>query len=634
MNTICFLIATEELKQEIESTLGKLPPLNKTEQISVHVEILDFPHVVDQAYHLIEEGAQVIITNTGVYNLLLKVIKEVPILCLHYSTNDFIYTLRKATSFKKIHVFLNQAMLLNISKSPIELQEKITLHHYDYDLPVDVIAGGVNSIPYSDDTAVISCMLLPQFVNTDLPMFPIIPSDSAIISAYQYARDTIIASRREKRYISLFSSILTNVDDGIIIYDKDGNVTHYNKIAYHFLNFTYNPGSIQSIFPDLEEAKLKPPFFKEKILHCPPFTLLANTKPFTLNNKTFYMLNIRDVTELQRLENDVRLKLSKTGLRAEHTFDDILTLDPTMRQCIDMAKKMARYDSSPPPILIQGESGTGKELFAQSIHNASPRRSGPFVAVNCAALPPDLLESELFGYVGGAFTDARKQGKAGLFELAHNGTIFLDEINSMPTDLQAKLLRVLETKQVMRIGSDYVLPLDIRIISSSNGKITDMVKKGEFRRDLYFRLNPFTIILPSLNERPSDIFYLFSIFLTKITRHPVSIPTALRPILERHHWWGNIRELYSAALRYHLYSDLHDPTYSYLFDEDTAKREEQPVSIDGLKLNLTDMQDVLEESLISYFLQQGCTKTQAAGILGMSRQGLFKKLKKLDEKNK
>ena len=197
-------------------------------------------------------------------------------------------------------------------------------------------------------------------------------------------------------------------------------------------------------------------------------------------------MTLRDVTELQRLEKNIRYKLTKTGMTARHHFDDIKTVDDNMKKVIQRAAIMAEYNA---PILIQGESGTGKELFAQSIHNASDRRNGPFMAINCAALTTDLLESELFGYVSGSFTGARKEGKAGLFEMAHKGTIFLDEINSMAPSIQSKLLRVLETKQVMRLGSDYVIPLDIRIISAGNADLIASVEAGEFRRDLYFRIN-------------------------------------------------------------------------------------------------------------------------------------------------
>uniref|UniRef100_UPI00124347C7 sigma-54 interaction domain-containing protein n=1 Tax=Megasphaera sp. DJF_B143 TaxID=537288 RepID=UPI00124347C7 len=327
----------------------------------------------------------------------------------------------------------------------------------------------------------------------------------------------------------------------------------------------------------------------------------------------------------QRLEKNIRYKLSRTGLTARHHFSDIKTMDPALQTLIRRAATMASYNA---PILIQGESGTGKELFAQSIHNASPRRNGPFVAINCAALPPDILESELFGYVGGTFTGARKEGKAGLFEIAHNGTIFLDEINSMPQDIQSKLLRVLETKQVMRLGSDYVIPLDIRIISASNADIIQSVRKGTFRRDLFFRINTLRLTLPSLNDRPSDIPYLFSYFLNTISGTSVPVPQALKKILTHHHWWGNIRELYSVALRYHIYGDTGDSSYQYLFD--TTEEEQTPQLLDtgSLSLNMKNLETTIEQILIQELSDKGYTQTDIARLLNVSRQTVFNKMKK------
>ena len=196
----------------------------------------------------------------------------------------------------------------------------------------------------------------------------------------------------------------------------------------------------------------------------------------------------------------------------------------------------------------------------------------------------------------------------------------------MSANIQSKLLRVLETRQVMRIGSDYVIPLDIRIISASNADIIPQIESGRFRRDLYFRLNTLTLDLPSLNERPSDIFYLFSIFLERLTGHAVEIPDALRPVLEKHRWWGNIRELYSVALRYHLYGEQGDPSYGYLFDQ--AGHGWTRRDADTLHIDLKGLQDTLQQSLIHGLIEQGCSHTQAARILGISRQALYNKLKK------
>ena len=177
-----------------------------------------------------------------------------------------------------------------------------------------------------------------------------------------------------------------------------------------------------------------------------------------------------------------------------------------------MAKRDFGVDST---VLITGESGTGKELFAQSIHNYSPRTNGPFVAVNCAAIPPSLLESELFGYKEGAFTGARKGGKTGLFELAHNGTIFLDEIGEIDLSIQSRLLRVLEERRIMRLGDEKIIPVNVRIIAATNKNLYEMVKSGQFREDFYYRLNVLAIELPPLRDRNSDLDMVIRHFLHK-----------------------------------------------------------------------------------------------------------------------
>jgi transcriptional regulator with PAS, ATPase and Fis domain len=215
-----------------------------------------------------------------------------------------------------------------------------------------------------------------------------------------------------------------------------------------------------------------------------------------------------------------------------------------MRDCIKKAKIYSKYSS---PILILGKSGTGKELFAQSIHNSSDRSSAPFVAINCAAIPKDLVESELFGYAEGAFTSAVKGGKAGVFELAHRGTIFLDEIGEMPIGVQTRLLRVIQEKQVMRIGDDKLIPIDVRIIAATNKDLNKMVNEGKFREDLYYRINILTLLVPSLNDRNEDIIQLSRFFIDKYAmrynKKIQRISMEAKDYLENHYYKGNIREL-------------------------------------------------------------------------------------------
>ena len=255
------------------------------------------------------------------------------------------------------------------------------------------------------------------------------------------------------------------------------------------------------------------------------------------------MAIVREFQEVEKKQHKIRKKLIGKGHRAKYTFDDIVGDSLEIRKTKDIARRMAGSDSS---VIIHGETGTGKELFAQAIHNESSRREYQFVAVNCGALPENILESELFGYEEGAFTGARKGGKAGLFELAHKGTIFLDEIGEMPKSLQVKLLRVLQEKEIMRLGSDSVISVDIRVIAASNKRLEDLVKSGEFREDLYYRLKILPLYLPSLRERRDDILELFDHF-KDVYDGRFRMTREVEASLVRYKWSGNIRELRNVA---------------------------------------------------------------------------------------
>lgn len=237
-------------------------------------------------------------------------------------------------------------------------------------------------------------------------------------------------------------------------------------------------------------------------------------------------------------------KLEKKYLRghiAKHYFDDIIHESEVVKRTIDIAKSYSDVDSN---ILIIGETGTGKEMYSQSIHNHSSRKNKPFVAINCAALPESLLESELFGYAEGAFTGAMKGGKQGIFELAHQGTLFLDEIGEISPSLQSRLLRVLQEREVMRIGDDKVIPVDVRIIAATNKNLLEMVKNNEFREDLYYRLSVLDLHLPSLREYKDDIPLLVHHFVRSFTKNePVQITDEAMERLKQEQWEGNIRQL-------------------------------------------------------------------------------------------
>ena len=250
-------------------------------------------------------------------------------------------------------------------------------------------------------------------------------------------------------------------------------------------------------------------------------------------------LLLQRFTEEEERQQKLRLQLYHRGYQSKYVFSDIIAQDETMLRTKQIAAKMAWTDSA---ILLTGESGTGKELFAHSIHHASLRRDMPFVAINCAALSDSLLESELFGYDEGAFTGARKGGKLGLFEYAHRGTLFLDEIEGMSQPLQIKLLRVLQEKELMRVGGSCMIPIDVRIIAASNENLLERVRQGSFRRDLYYRLNTLPLEIPPLRERGEDVLLIARHLMRRSGARYAFAPSAEEALL-RCPWEGNVREL-------------------------------------------------------------------------------------------
>jgi PAS domain S-box-containing protein len=261
---------------------------------------------------------------------------------------------------------------------------------------------------------------------------------------------------------------------------------------------------------------------------------------------------VKDITEVQRLARELdSFRRSNTRLRsgirrinaARYTFDDIIYASRNMDSIVKKARAMA---ASSADVLITGESGTGKEVFAQAMHNVSARARGPFLPLNCATLPPDVIESELFGYADGAFTGARRGGKAGFFEVAEGGTLFLDEVTELSVNAQAKLLRVLEERAVRRVGETQEIPMDIRVIASSNRNMAELVEKKSFRTDLYYRLNALYLELPPLRERERDALLLARLFLSRFTCVPageISFSAEASRAVSLYPWPGNIREL-------------------------------------------------------------------------------------------
>ena len=342
----------------------------------------------------------------------------------------------------------------------------------------------------------------------------------------------------------MLNQVLEQISDGYVLLDADNIIRNVNKKALNI--FKTDSGAIlgknilelipDPIFHKMIETESVNVYEKIKIgeeSYGALFYKVAERREDLvkiLNFKTIINIGSRIAGEAFR-ENQI-------------TFGNILGNSPRMRHLKEIAQKVAR---TMPNILLTGETGTGKEMFARAIHNASDRRGNPFITINCAAIPMELLESELFGYEEGAFTGAKKGGKIGKFELADTGTLFLDEIGEMPFHLQAKLLRVLQERRLERVGGNKQIRLNIRIISATNRDLERMVEEGKFREDLYYRLNIFEIHLPPLRERPEDIPLLVHYFIEKYRSFfEVDVsgidPEAMEHLC-RYQWKGNIREL-------------------------------------------------------------------------------------------
>jgi transcriptional regulator with PAS, ATPase and Fis domain len=340
-----------------------------------------------------------------------------------------------------------------------------------------------------------------------------------------------------------------------------------------------------------------------------------------------YLITFREYSSMLKLVNKY------TGSQARYTFDNIIGQSKVIKETLRNAKTIA---DSPSTVLITGDSGTGKEVFAQAIHNASSRRDAGFVALNCGAISPSLIESELFGYDDGAFTGAKKGGNPGKFELANNGTLFLDEIGEMPMDMQVRLLRAIQEGSVQRIGSDKTTRVDVRIIAATNKNLEEEVKQGRFRLDLFYRLNVIPIRVPSLSERKEDLWTLLKYFLKhKAAKLRMPVPDIEIELLDRvmaYHWPGNVRELENFAeklviLEGKLSLEMMDTEFRNILE---TIRPVKVVSPSAMMYEREIMTlDEMERRAISNAVNQlNGNMTLVAKRLGISRNTLYLKMKK------
>ncbi len=471
--------------------------------------------------------------------------------------------------------------------------------------------------------------------------------EAAIQMAVDEAFSMSTALRKEQKRQARMRTILDSVTEGVFATDENNQITLINPAAEKLLSVTSEQvlgADAQEYVPNSRTAEVLKSGKAERqhVQKIGKTTIITNRIPIISQKKTLGVVcTFSEATQIQRAEQHLRDTLRPKAFTARYTFADIITQNPTLTELKELATNYAQTDAT---ILLQGESGTGKELFAQGIHRASKRQHGPFIPVNCAAIPESLLESEFFGYEEGAFTGARRQGKAGFFEMAHHGTLFLDEVSELPLSMQTRLLRVLQEREVLRISGNAVIPIDVRIICATNRDLEAWTFMGNFRQDLFYRLNVLPIHIPPLRKRLEDIEPLIHYFIQEklLSKVPFPNKTALKKICTafvQHTWPGNVRELYNvierlaivAAINPHIEINMLLRRIWTLpkYNETSTNHIEDIPHVAQNEQNLKMLTAIFEKNTIEKLLQQNnYNHAKVAKLLNISRMSLWRKLGK------
>jgi PAS domain S-box-containing protein len=442
--------------------------------------------------------------------------------------------------------------------------------------------------------------------------------------------------------LKLYELIFNSIYNGAMVTDANGYITHFNKPYGQFLGLNPEEQIGKYCIDAIENSRMhvvaktgRPEINMSHYIMGQ--NMVVQRIPIKKDGKViavFGQVMFKDIRDVRKLAKKLSLLESKVKLYEQelmnlrstrYTLDSIIGKSKTM---VSLKKEALNAAATRYPVLLTGESGTGKELFAQAIHHSSPRKLHPFVRINCSAIPKDLIESELFGYEKGAFTGARSNGKPGKFELAHNGTVFLDEIGDLPLEMQPKLLRVLEEKEFERIGGTSFIRSNFRLIAATNQNLEKMLAEGRFRKDLFYRLNVISLHIPPLRKRKVDVDILSRHLLKQMTEEAnlpeINLDSEAMQILKNYEWPGNVREL-SNVLERTLSSfngrtiRVHDLPF-YLHDSSKKAHNHHYGTIKEAVARAEI--DAIRQALI----ETGYNKAQAANMLGIHRTLLYKKI--------
>lgn len=440
--------------------------------------------------------------------------------------------------------------------------------------------------------------------------------------------------RRLRHTVLKQDAIIDHISDGLLVLDRHGILEYCNEPASKILKINLQTGIGRPISEVLDfEPSINDVFQKgegyidrEHQIESPSLSLHVIDTAIPIRDETGQIISV--VNTFRRIERVKRLSYKMMIDRPLYGFHDLIGTSRSLKTAIAAGQKASISDTS---VVLYGESGTGKELFAQSIHSHGARREGPFIAINCAAIPRDLVESELFGYTPGSFTGADTAGRPGKFELASGGTLFLDEVAEMPLEVQAKLLRVLQEKRVLRIGAAHSTPVDARIIAASNKQLKEMVVEGSFREDLFYRLSVIEIDIPALRDRSNDIPTLVEHFLhnycLRASRKPIKLSNNAMSQLISYDWPGNVRQLQNIVERLVSLSDsdVVDSIPAAWINGNTSPKSNE---VDANPTDtLLSMEQWERRAVVTTLEATDFNITRAAKLLGISRPTLYSKLK-------
>jgi propionate catabolism operon transcriptional regulator len=602
-----------------------------------------FEDAVSAASDLVRSGEYVdAIVAAGAHGAYLHEHTDIPVVLVTPTATDILHALADARRFSRRIAFLNfRTPLAGLDPFTgahgleVEQRAYVTLEDAEASL-VELAAQGFEVVvapgPVCDIAQGVGLRAVLLHARSS--------ACDAIDRALEVARLTRAARARQDRV----AAVLDHIEEAVVAVDMEERVHSANRAVERLLGI---PGAsligkpLSTVVAELGVSRVLGSGTEElgAVHKVGGRTLVVNRIPLREHGVQIgAVLTCQDPGAIQRVDRSLRSEHRPRRFVARHVLSGIVGGSQAMREIRELAEDFARTDAT---VLITGESGTGKELLAQGIHNASRRRDHPFVAINCPAFPDTLLEAELFGYEEGAFTGARRGGRAGLFEAAHTGTIFLDEVGDIAYPLQSRLLRVLQERQVLRLGSNDPIPIDVRVIAATNRDLRTAVAEGDFREDLFYRLKVLHLHLPAVRERAEDVPAIAEMLLKRaLVRYgaPTALSRALAtvlPHLQRYAWPGNVRELENVVERIAvLYSkrgadDVGEAQLRAfvpeLFEAAPALAPAEARSADG---DLRTVREFQEQEMIRRVLQEcGGNQTEAARRLRVARSTLWRKLK-------